>query len=218
MRIFGRWKSWELHRDEWHIIERRNPTYHYGQFAYTHSECRGSDKVYHLELQSMARIRTIHRFHAGADLFRVSYDDADTYTLKSTFANQRCLTGVMAWALDLDDSSTQASSFNLISNQLSANDKSLLPGNAMVKKAAVQIQRDVPGLFFWTPCWLNAGAQCPAGTQPLAQGQGKVRTFSRIHPQGVYLYSFDDTFLPLCILECDCAESAINLPLSSSTY
>jgi chitinase len=107
-------------------------------------------------------------------VFRVSYDDSETYQLKQNFANSLCLGGTFVWALDLDDSSTGQSSDNLALGGLAAfgDPVDSNPLYARHKLSATDEQNSVSLLTFWTDCSPNPS--CPDGFKMLTTGHGKV--------------------------------------------
>lgn len=103
-----------------------------------------------------------------------SYDDAETYRLKQSFANNLCLGGTMVWAIDLDDPATSQSSDNLNLNVLRymGDPVDSNPLFARQKLGATLEQNSISLLSFWTEC--SSNPQCPDEFQLLTTGHGKV--------------------------------------------
>lgn len=89
----------------------------------------------------------------------VSYDDADTFQQKRDFANKRCLSGLMVWAMDQVDQSAsnglgQAAGVTISqqadANQLSANQQAGL-----------------------TCRYTDCGESCPSGSNEVAESNGQ---------------------------------------------
>ncbi|KAK5678311.1 hypothetical protein LTS10_009483 [Elasticomyces elasticus] len=97
----------------------------------------------------------------------VSYDDAETFSMKMDYANRMCLGGVMVWALDLDSVGTDVSVDSL--STLGKEDKT-----AEMKKAVIRGNALSLGLF-WTICQPpGTSPPCPVGYEEKATGHGKV--------------------------------------------
>jgi len=107
------------------------------------------------------------RYMSWNDNQWVSYDDNETFALKTAYANKLCLGGTMVWALDLDTPITSDSVTNLKSYGLSS--------EKVVQEAAVASSNAATMGIFWTVC-LPPGTvnHCPTGYTELLSGHGKV--------------------------------------------
>ena len=98
---------------------------------------------------------------------RVSYDDNETFALKTTYANNLCLGGTMIWALDLDTPGSSDSISNV--NLNGGTELSLSIKSATTSSNAATMN------IFWTVC-LPPGTTnpCPTGFHSIFSGHGKV--------------------------------------------
>jgi len=115
----------------------------------------------------------------------VSYDDSETFGLKLQYADSKCLTGTMVWAVDLDsDTNPAVDALNSGSYGSSSTtgiaQKQL---NAQMKFATSSYNGATLGVF-WTPCLPPGSQDCPPGYQALTRGHGKVFDIDLNHISG----------------------------------
>lgn len=118
----------------------------------------------------------------------VSYDDADTYTLKKNYANSLCLAGtsktssgqvsklinniIVAWAIDLDTSGESA--YNL---QGGGSKLGTTTGAEFFEKStALNTQNMAQATAFWSRCLDDSAVDrhCPPGFHEIVTGHGKI--------------------------------------------
>jgi len=115
----------------------------------------------------------------------VSYDDSETFGLKLQYADSKCLTGTMVWAIDMDSDETPAAdALNSGSyGSQSAIDTVQQQVNAQMRYATSSYNGATLGIF-WTPCLPPGSQDCPQGYQILTRGHGKVFDMDLNHLSG----------------------------------
>ncbi|PVI07196.1 glycoside hydrolase family 18 protein [Periconia macrospinosa] len=102
----------------------------------------------------------------------VSYDDADTFKLKMDFANKLGLSGIMVWALDLDNQDSQTAQY--LNSGGTMNNSN---GFDRQKRVVNKKQALTGKLGYWTPCMSEKARKstgCPGGYHELVVGHGKA--------------------------------------------
>ncbi|QIX02022.1 hypothetical protein AMS68_007539 [Peltaster fructicola] len=118
----------------------------------------------------------------------VSYDDADTFAIKRDFANNRCLGGLMVWAMDQVDQSAP--------NAVTA-------GAGVSSSQQSDAQQKSQDLAAGVSCrTTSCNQKCPKGTNQVAQVGGQPGQLSTADqcPKGQYrnVCCDDGTFMGIC--------------------